>query len=139
MEFRKKILAAAALLGFLAVALGAFGAHALDGKISVAQKHTWETGVMYQFFHALGLLWLGPRLGGKKRRPWLVRAAWCWLVGVLLFSGSLYLLACRDILTFPTNWVGPVTPIGGVLFLCGWAMLGWHFLKSPEKGDRKSR
>lgn len=128
-NFGKKLIVAGASFGFLAVAVGAFGAHALEDFLSVGQKHTWETGVNYQFYHALGLLFLGSYLRKHDKAEWLKRAGWCWLIGTVFFSGSLYLLACRDMLKFPTGWIGPVTPIGGLLFLSGWAMVGWFFIK----------
>ncbi len=128
-NFGKRLIAAGAIFGFLGVMFGAFGAHALRDFLSFAQKHTWETGVQYQFYHAIGLLFLGAYLIKKEKADWLKRAGWCWIAGIFLFSGSLYLLACKDILMFSTAWAGPITPIGGLLFMCGWAMVGWFFYK----------
>ena len=104
---------AAAAAGFLAVALGAFGAHSL--KNLLAQNGTatiWETAVFYHFVHALMLFILA------NLKPFPAGAWWCFLVGIVIFSGSLYLLAVTN-----ARWLGAVTPIGGLSFLAGWAWL----------------
>jgi len=98
-------------LMFLAVALGAFGAHALKARLSPDMLAIFETGVRYQVYHALALLLLAALHGPSK-------AAWCFTAGIALFSGSLYLLA----LTGVRKW-GAVTPIGGILFLAGWLII----------------
>ena len=106
-------------LGFLAVALGAFGAHALRARLSAAQQGIYETAVLYHFIHSLALVavgcvaWLRP-----SAAPLCRSAGLCFGFGVLLFSGSLYLLAISG-----TRWLGAITPIGGLLFLAGWACL----------------
>lgn len=103
----------AAALGFLAVALGAFGAHALrDTLARHGTAHVWETAVFYQFIHAVVLFILAER----PEFPRL--AGWSFLCGIVLFSGSLYLLAVTDV-----RWLGAITPVGGVGFLVGWAAL----------------
>lgn len=96
---------------FLAVGLGAFGAHALKARLEPDMLVIFETGVRYQVYHALALLLLASLRGPSK-------AAWCFTAGIALFSGSLYILA----LTGVRKW-GAVTPIGGVLFLIGWLVL----------------
>lgn len=104
-----------ALLGGLAVGLGAFAAHGMKDHYDPAQLQTFETGVRYQMYHglALGLCAVLAQLG------WRIRAAAiCFLIGIVLFSGSLYGLVLLD-----ARWLGPVTPIGGVAFLAGWALL----------------
>ena len=101
-----------ALLAFLGVALGAFGAHALNGVLTPERLETYQTAVRYQMFHALGLLALGalpPR--AQRAAPWL-------FIGSLIFSGSLYALVWSGV-----NLLGVVAPIGGVLQLTGWAIL----------------
>jgi uncharacterized membrane protein YgdD (TMEM256/DUF423 family) len=101
----------------LAVAAGAFGAHALRARLSAEMLAVFETGARYQMYHALGLLaaaWAVSRWPG----PWVVRAGWLFLAGTVLFSGSLYILALSGI-----RWLGAVTPFGGVAFLAGWACL----------------
>ncbi len=93
---------------FLAVGLGAFGAHALKNRLTPDMLAVFETGVKYQVYHALALLLLAALRGPSK-------AAWCFSAGIVIFSGSLYILA----LTGVRKW-GAVTPIGGLLFLAGW-------------------
>ena len=103
----------AAVMGFLAVALGAFGAHGL--KDLLAQNGTtaiWEKAVFYHFIHAVMLFVLA------ERKPFQAVAWWSFLIGVFFFSGSLYLLAVTN-----SHWLGVVTPVGGVSFLVGWASL----------------
>jgi uncharacterized membrane protein YgdD (TMEM256/DUF423 family) len=106
-----------AVLGFLGVALGAFGAHGLRGRLSPEMLAVFETGVRYQMYHALALLLtslLMARMGG-----WLVNAAgWCFIAGIAIFSGSLYALALSGV-----TILGAITPIGGLAFLAGWACL----------------
>jgi uncharacterized membrane protein YgdD (TMEM256/DUF423 family) len=106
-----------ALAGFLAVTFGAFGAHALRERLSPEMLAVFETGVRYHMYHALALLLVSammPRLGG-----WLVVASgWLFTAGIVLFSGSLYLLALTGV-----TILGAITPIGGLAFLVGWACL----------------
>ena len=111
-------LAVAAVLGGLAVAAGAFGAHALEGKLSEHYMSVFQTAVQYQMFHALALM--GVALIGLVRpeASWLVPAAWAFLVGIALFSGSLYALVLSGV-----KVLGAVTPIGGMAFLAGWFSL----------------
>jgi uncharacterized membrane protein YgdD (TMEM256/DUF423 family) len=107
----------AALGGFIAVALGAFGAHALRTRLGPDMLAVFETAVRYQMYHTLALLLVAaliPRMGG-----WLVvTAGWLFTAGIVLFSGSLYLLALTGVTT-----LGAITPIGGLAFLGGWALL----------------
>ncbi len=118
-----QLVRAAAVCGGLAVALGAFGAHGLKPHLSDYQQLIFEKAVQYQFIHALAmlvvaLLWRqsGARLG------WV---GGLFLAGIVCFSGSLYLLACRDLLPFGVAWAGPVTPLGGLCFLAGWGLLAF--------------
>lgn len=120
----------AALLGALAVGLGAFGAHGLKPRLTEYQLDIYEKAVLYQFVHALALLGVALALHHFPQRVWLKRAGWLFIAGMLAFSGSLYLLACRDLLPFPVGWAGPVTPLGGLCFLAGWTSL----LVEREKG-----
>lgn len=100
----------------LAVSLGAFGAHALEAVLTEQQLETWDTAVQYHFYHALGALIVGI-VNAWRPSAWLVRS-WLFLVlGIVLFSGSLYLLC-----TMGWRWLGPVTPIGGVAFIAGWIL-----------------
>ena len=115
-----------ALSGFLAVAFGAFGAHALSGRLSEKALSAYHTGAQYQFYHALALVGVGLWLAQAPATGTGAQAAgWCFLAGSLLFSGSLYTLALSDIRAF-----GAVTPVGGLLFLAGWLALAWAALRS---------
>jgi len=105
----------------VAVATGAFGAHGLRAWVTPERLAVWHTAVLYHLIHALGLLVLAalaPQLGGMVGS--LALAAWCLLAGILLFSGSLYLLVLTD-----TPWLGAITPVGGVAFILGWLLLAW--------------
>ncbi len=105
-----------------AVILGAFGAHGLEGSLSPEQLETYKTGVTYQFYHALALLFLGlySQHNPSKLLKW---AGILFSVGIFLFSGSIYLLACKDLLGIASwKWLGPITPIGGTLFIIGWGL-----------------
>ncbi len=113
-----------ALLGALAVGIGAFGAHGLKPHLSEYQITIFEKGVQYQFFHVLALLAVGILMQQSPQNLWLKRAGWLFVAGIIGFSGSLYLLACRDLLAFPVGWAGPVTPLGGLCFLAAWVILG---------------
>ena len=111
------------LNGFLAVALGAFGAHGLEGKLSQKMLATWDKAVLYQMFHtgallATGLLMLKITAGSINI------AGWFFLVGIVLFSGSLYVYSTTQIKTFAM-----ITPLGGVAFLIGWILLGYAIIK----------
>ena len=115
-----------AVAGFVGVALGAFGAHALRARLSADHLAVFETGVRYQLVHALALVLVGvlinraPPVRGAGRRParFTIVAGWCFTVGIVLFSGSLYVLSITG-----TTAVGVVTPLGGLCFLAGWACL----------------
>jgi uncharacterized membrane protein YgdD (TMEM256/DUF423 family) len=109
-----------AINGFLAVAFGAFAAHALKNLLSAGLLEVFQTGVEYQAMHALALLAAGL-LGRDGRSRALNLAGWAFATGILLFSGSLYILALTDI-----RWMGAVTPFGGTAFLLGWGALAWH-------------
>lgn len=118
----KRIIITASVLGMLAVIAGAFGAHALKAVLQPGQLQTWHTAVEYHFYHVFALLFLAvfARNGGK----YVTAAYYLFTLGVVFFSGSLYLLSCRD--TLGWNWLaimGPVTPIGGLLFIMGWFTL----------------
>jgi uncharacterized membrane protein YgdD (TMEM256/DUF423 family) len=107
-----------ALSGLTAVALGAFGAHALHGRLSPEMLAIFETGVRYQMYHALALVLTSAIVGHVGATRLLASAGWCFTAGTVLFSGSLYLLALTGL-----RIVGAITPLGGVAFLAGWACL----------------
>ena len=108
-----------ALLAGLAVAAGAFGAHALRDRVAPDMLAIFETGVRYQMYHALALLgvaWATARWPDSSA----VLAGWCFVAGIVIFSGSLYVLALTGV-----RWLGAITPLGGLAFLAGWALLVW--------------
>jgi uncharacterized membrane protein YgdD (TMEM256/DUF423 family) len=114
-----------ALFGALAVGIGAFGAHGLKPHLSEYQIAIFEKGVQYHFYHALALVVVGLWLKQFPENQWVRQAGWLFFAGIICFSGSLYLLACRDLMVIPVAWVGPVTPIGGLFFISGWLRLVW--------------
>jgi uncharacterized membrane protein YgdD (TMEM256/DUF423 family) len=103
----------------ISVAAGAFGAHALRDRLAPGSLAIFETAARYQMYHALGLF---AAAGAASRwpSPWPHWAGWLFVVGTLLFSGSLYTLALTG-----TRWLGAITPVGGVAFLAGWLCLAW--------------
>ncbi|PWW41384.1 uncharacterized membrane protein YgdD (TMEM256/DUF423 family) [Idiomarina loihiensis] len=107
----------AAILGGTGVMLGAFASHGLKSKLSESLLSAFETGVTYQFYHALALFALALWLK-QSQSVWFVASGYLWLAGVVLFSGSLYALALTGV-----KWFGPITPIGGLLFIAGWVSL----------------
>jgi uncharacterized membrane protein YgdD (TMEM256/DUF423 family) len=121
----KTFLLLASILGGLAVALGAFGAHALESRLSADLLGTFEIAVRYQFYHALALLGVVAVLGRWPTAPAAVAAGWLFVVGILIFSGSLYLLVFSGV-----RWLGAITPIGGVAMIAGWLCLAWTALRS---------
>lgn len=111
----------AAALCFLAVALGAFGAHSLKPTLELrGMLEVWNKAVLYHFIHAIALLVLAF-YGATNRSAW-----WLLFAGIFLFSGSLYLMA---LIRQPPDWLGPVTPLGGLCFLAGWA---WLIIAPPK-------
>lgn len=127
----KKTISTAAILGMIAIILGAFGAHALKKVLNIEQLATFETGVRYQMYHALFLLFIGliPSLTSKSKNTIYNLV----LSGVLLFSGSIYLLATNDLTSFDFRIIGFVTPIGGFLLIAAWAVLFYNILKKSDK------
>ena len=114
------VLITAAATGFLAIALGAFGAHALRGVLEANQtRDLWNTAVLYHLVHASVLLW------AATAEPFLHGAILCWVLGILLFSGSLYALALTKI-----SVLGAITPVGGLLLMAGWVIVGIRSLRS---------
>src|SRR5438874_6168596 len=105
-----------AVLGFLGVAFGAFGAHALKSRLSPEMLAVFETGVRYQMYHAFAVLIVAAAIGHAGDARLLFLAGWCFAAGVVLFSGSLYALTLTGV-----GMLGAITPFGGLLFLAGWA------------------
>ncbi|MBU3822105.1 DUF423 domain-containing protein [Flavobacteriaceae bacterium XHP0103] len=124
----KKILITASVLGIIAIILGAFGAHALKELISVDMQQTFETGVHYQMYHALFLLFVGTTTlvteKTKKTIYYLI------IVGVLFFSGSIYGLATNNLTSFDFKSIGFITPIGGLCFIISWGLLFIDLIKT---------
>ena len=113
-----------AVVGLLGVALGAFGAHTLKAVLTSDLLAVFETGVRYQMYHALALIGVG--LSGRVwPGPWVRWAGWLFAAGVVLFSGSLYLLAATG-----TRWLGAVTPLGGVALIAGWGVFAMGLWKA---------
>ncbi|MEC8613102.1 MAG: DUF423 domain-containing protein [Pseudomonadota bacterium] len=125
---RSSFIVIACLLGLMAVALGAFGAHALSSSIPESRQATWATAVDYHMFHVLGMLALAAVFRGAQS-PWVVRAQTSFVIGIALFSGSLYALVLLDI---PA--LGAVTPFGGLCFLLGWLCAGLAAFTSDDPG-----
>lgn len=118
----RKVISTAAIIGMIAIILGAFGAHALKKVLSIDQLSTFETGVKYQMYHALFLLFIGlSSLSEKIKKQITVLIT----TGVILFSGSIYILSTKDISGIDIKAFGIVTPIGGLLLIVGWF---WLFL-----------
>ena len=113
----RKILLSGALFMALAVLLGAFGAHALKTSLSPEMMQVYKTGVEYQFYHALGLLLIGL-IGFQIQSKYIKWSGILISIGIILFSGSLYLLSITGI-----RWIGAITPIGGLSFVAGWVFL----------------
>lgn len=119
----KGFIKTAAWLGALAVALGAFGAHKLKELVSEQAVATFETGVKYQFFHVLALLFAGILFSSYPNK-YILNAGRFFIAGILLFSGSLYVLTVKTGLVLSgLSWVGPITPLGGLCFIIGWVLL----------------
>jgi len=115
----KTFLLLGAVAAFLAVALGAFGAHGLRARLSPEMMAVFQTGVQYHMYHALALILVSGIMG--RMGGWLIQSAgWCFAAGIVFFSGSLYLLAVTGVTV-----LGAITPIGGLFFLIGWALLAF--------------
>ena len=127
----KKILISASILGMLAVILGAFAAHGLENKVTEDAIETFQTGVMYQMYHALVLLFVAQtsylRMNVKKGILYLV------IAGVLLFSGSIYGLATNALTSFDFKSIAFITPIGGLLLILSWIVMLIGFVKNKEE------
>ena len=123
-------IAMASISGFLAVGFGAFGAHGLKNRLSAELLDVWHTAAQYQFWHTLALLGIGILLSQGSQLPnlqakYLVISGWLFTAGIVIFSGSLYILCLSGV-----RWLGAITPIGGTLWLAAWACLCYSALKS---------
>ncbi|MFZ4679225.1 MAG: DUF423 domain-containing protein [Flavobacterium sp.] len=126
----RKITSLAALIGITAIILGAFGAHALKKQLSIEQLGSFETGVKYQMYHALFLLFLGINtfLNEKVKKTVFQLV----IFGVFFFSGSIYLLTTKAITGVDFKFIGIVTPIGGAFLIAGWSIFLWNIWKSKR-------
>lgn len=121
------VLAVGALYGALSVILGAFGAHAFKKFLPVEKLASFEVGVRYQMYHALLLIVIGCFLQFQTTLE--KSAAWCLMLGTFIFSTSIYFLAFADHWGLNLKWLGPITPLGGLLMIVGWFLLMFHFIK----------
>lgn len=124
----KKFTIFGAVNGFLSVALGAFGAHILEGRVSEYGMDIWDKAVTYQMSHALALLFVALLVSKYGLQPLLKWAGYAFLFGIVIFSGSLYILALTKV-----GMLGAITPIGGVSFLVGWVLVVQSVLKYEKK------
>jgi len=123
----KKIITTGAIFGMLAIILGAFGAHALKKVLSIEQLSTFETGVKYQMYHALFLLFIGLSILSEKAKKTIYFLV---VIGVIFFSGSIYLLATNGhFIPFDFKTIGFITPVGGLLLISAWGVLLVNILK----------
>lgn len=126
----RKIITTAAFLGMTAIILGAFGAHALKKVLNLNQLNTFETGVKYQMYHALFLLFVGLSQTIAEKTKKII--FYFIVVGVFFFSGSIYLLATNNLTAFDFRKIGFITPIGGLLLIVGWIWLFIDFYKKKR-------
>lgn len=126
----RKVTGIAVVMGMTAIILGAFGAHALKKYLTAEELVTFETGVKYQMYHALFLLFLGlTTLVNEKSKKIIFQLT---IFGVIFFSGSIYLLATKTITGIDFKPLGILTPVGGTLLILGWAILLWNILKGKR-------
>ncbi len=134
---KKKLIVFSGISGALAVALGAMAAHFLKSKmetglITQANLQTFETAARYQMYHSIVILAIAV-LSDHVKSKLLNKAAYCFMIGIFCFSGSLYILATAGLIGLSTiNWIGPITPIGGLFFIAGWLLLAFSAVK-PSK------
>ncbi len=123
----------AGIMGGTAVMLGALGAHALKDILPEQALDAFKTAVLYQMFHALALLGIIGLRKQLKMVSWLVWVQRCWITGVVLFSGSIYGLTLCGTMGFPVRFLGPVTPVGGIILMIGWLILTLGFLSGKSQ------
>jgi uncharacterized membrane protein YgdD (TMEM256/DUF423 family) len=128
MPMNNLFLAIASILAGLAVIGGAFASHSLKSVLTDYALSIWETGIKYQMYHSIGLFLIAILMKGEKMPSmWLNTAAFAFIVGIVLFSGSLYGLSLSEI-----KWLGAITPLGGVAFIMGWGCLAFFAFKSSS-------
>ncbi|MDF2159344.1 DUF423 domain-containing protein [Algoriphagus sp. CAU 1675] len=127
----KKIIQAAAILGALAVGIGAFGAHGLKASLMASGRlETFETAVKYHFYHSLALFLIGILSLIKPTWKTLSSSSVLMILGILIFSGSLYVLSLSGI-----TWLGAITPLGGIAFILAWLSVFWAAFKDSNSSD----
>jgi uncharacterized membrane protein YgdD (TMEM256/DUF423 family) len=129
MTIEKKLIATGVVFGGLAVVAGAFGAHGLKSLLPADQLQAYDTAVRYQFYHGLALISTGLLIKNFNSKNFS-RAGICFITGTILFSGSLYVLSTYALLNLQLNWIGIITPIGGLLMITGWILLLIGILRS---------
>ena len=124
LHMNDRTLAWASAILLLAVGLGAFGAHGIEKHVDIRAYHNWQTAAQYQFYHGLALLGLA-NLEGRLTTRLITLVRILFVLGVVCFSGSLYMLATREMMGTDvlTRFLGPITPLGGLLFMAGWTVL----------------
>lgn len=131
-EINKQVLATGAILILIGIALGAFGAHGLKEKLNPDQLNSFEVGVRYQIYHGLALIILGFN---SAKLPFSISTIYkLILAGVILFSGSIYILACKGLIGFyPPKIVYLITPLGGVSLIIAWTIFSYKLIKTKQK------
>ena len=125
----KKIISTGAIFGMIAIILGAFGAHALKKVLTLDELSTFETGVKYQMYHALFLVFIGIASISQKAKKTIFFLV---VIGVIFFSGSIYLLATNSLTAFDFKIIGFVTPIGGLLLISAWGVLFMNYINKKS-------
>lgn len=128
-QFYNKVLLIAAVFGLVGVITGAFGAHFLKSRIEPTSLDALKTGVLYLFVHTAVILyctWLGTSNPASRI---IKSSATLFIIGILCFSGSLFIISTASLTGFPARYIGPVTPLGGLCFVAGWALLFWYALR----------
>ena len=137
MSIQKRFLVFSGFSGAMAVAFGAMGAHFLKAKLDTGffteiNLQTFETAVKYQIYHSIALMVIAA-FSDKLKDKLFHKAGYCFMIGIVLFSGSLYLLSTAGLLGLTSiHWLGPITPIGGLFFIAGWILLGFAGMKHRE-------
>lgn len=129
--FDKNVAATASIILAITIGIGAFGAHGLKDLLNESSLATFEVGVRYQMYHGLAILILGlvPLIPQKLKR----RIFWLFIIGIIFFSGSIYLLSLNTLISFDTSVIGFITPIGGLLFMLGWVLLAFGIIKLKKR------
>ncbi|WP_068597279.1 DUF423 domain-containing protein [Vaginella massiliensis] len=124
---KQVVLIMASFYGLTSVILGAFGAHAFKKLLAADKLTSFEVGVKYQMYHALALLAVGLYMQFNSGIEKAI--GWSWIIGTFLFSVSIYFLSFTDYWGVNLKWLGPITPLGGLFMIVGWAALMWYFIK----------